>query len=427
MSEPFYRRAVLPNGMRVLTSSMPHTHSVSLSLYVATGSRNEEDSEAGISHFVEHMVFKGTESRPTAKEIAEAIEAHGGSLNAATDREYTVYYAKVARPYLDVAMDVIIELVRKPLIEAAEMEKERQVIIEELAMVEDSPAQVADLALDAIMWPGNPLGRDVAGTPETVNAIGRETMLGYIHEQYPPNNMVLAIAGNIEHEAIIGALSEALADWQPGTPASWAPAPAIDGRAPAERCAVHYKKTEQAHLCLAVPGIPITHPDRHPLGFISVILGEGMSSRLFMELREKRGLVYDVHSYPSHFRDAGAFNVYTGVDPKNAYEALKVVLEELARMASEGPTEEEAVKARELSKGRLMLRMEDTRNVSGWVGGQELLMGQVRSIEDAVREMDAVTMDDLRRVAGEVLDLRRLHMGVVGPYRSDKRFVAALN
>ena len=324
-------------------------------------------------------------------------------------------------------MDVILELVRKPLIEAAEMEKERQVIIEELAMVEDSPAQLADLALDAIMWPGNPLGRDVAGTPDTVSAIARKTLLGYINGQYPPNNMVLAVAGNIEHEAIIEALTTGLAEWQPGTPAAWKPAPAINGRTSAERCAVQYKKTEQAHLCLAVPGIPLNHADRHPLGFISVIMGEGMSSRLFMELREKRGLVYDVHSYPAHFRDAGSFNVYTGVDPKNAQDALKVVLEELGRMATDGPTEEEAVKARELSKGRLMLRMEDTRNVSGWVGGQELLMGNVRSIEDAVREMDAVTMDDMRRVARELLDLSRLHLAVVGPYRSDKRFASALN
>jgi predicted Zn-dependent peptidase len=419
---PFYQRTVLSNGLRILTSSMPHTHSVSLSLYVGAGSRYEQEREAGVSHFVEHLLFKGTEKRPSAKEVAEAIDGVGGVLNGGTDREYTVYYIKAARPHMDLALDVLFELVRRPLMDPSEMEKERQVILEELAMVADSPAQIADLLLDSLLWPENPLGRDVAGTPESVNAIDREMVLGYMAQQYVPNNILISVAGHVDHDEVVAAIDAALGDWQGGKPAAWLPAVSSNG----VRCAVKYKHTEQAHVSVAVPGVPLSHPDRHAIQFLSVVLGEGMSSRLFIELREKRGLVYDVHSYAAHFLDTGAFNVYTGVDPRNAVAALQVVLAELERLRDEGPTTEELVKARELSKGRLMLRMEDTRNVSGWIGGQELLTGQVRSIEEAVAEMDAVTLEDLQRVAREIIVPARMHLAVVGPYRSDKKFAVLL-
>ena len=420
--DSFYQRTTFPNGLRVLSSSMPHTHSVSVSLYVGTGSRYERDEEAGLSHFLEHMLFKGTQKRPTAKEIAEAIDCVGGILNGGTDREYTVYYIKVARPHLELALDVLFDLVRRPLLHPDEVEKERQVVLEELAMVADSPPQLADLLLDSILWPDQPLGRDVAGTAESVAHISREMALNYLHRQYVPNNVVVALAGNVEHQGVVDAIWRALGDWPAGAPSSWFPA--SDG--PGPRCAVRYKATEQAHVSLALRGLPLNHPDRYALSFLSVILGEGMSSRLFLELREKRGLVYDVHSYVSQFLDTGAFTVYTGVDPKNAVEALQVVLAELARLRDEGPSGEELTKARELSKGRLLLRMEDTRSVSGWIGGQELLLGTVRSVEQAVAEMEAVTLEDVRRLSRELLVGEQLHLAVVGPYRSEKRFAPLL-
>jgi predicted Zn-dependent peptidase len=420
--QPFYERTVLSNGLRILTSSMPHTHSVSLTIYVGAGSRYERDEQAGVSHFLEHMLFKGTEKRPTAKEIAEAIDGVGGMMNGATDREYTVYYIKVARPHMEIALDVLFQLVRHPLIDQAEMEKERGVVVEELAMVADSPAQMADLLLDSLLWPDNPLGRDIAGTPESVGAITREGMQGYRGEQYAPNNMVISVAGNVTHEEVVDAVTAGLGSWERGNPAAWLPAVSSNGT----RSAVKFKTTEQAHVTIAVRGLPLNHPDRHSLSFLSVILGEGMSSRLFMELREKRGLVYDVASYSSHFLDTGAFNVYTGVDPKNAPEAVRVVLHELGRLAAAGPSVEELNKARELSKGRLMLRMEDSRSVSGWIGAQEILLNKVRTVEDAVEEMDAVTIEDLQRVAREVINPARAYLAVVGPFRSDKRFAALL-
>lgn len=418
----FYQRTTLPNGLRILTAAMPHTHSVSLSLYVGTGSRYERDEEAGVSHFLEHLLFKGTERWPTAKEMAETIDGVGGLLNGGTDREYTVYYIKVARPHLQVALDVLMELVRKPLLDAGEMEKERLVILEELAMVEDSPPQLVDLLLDSLLYPGNPLGRDVAGTPDSVSAIKREMVLGYLSAQYVPNNTVFSIAGNIAHEEIVQEITAGMGDWGTGEPGRWAPATAPDGT----HCAVKYKATEQTHVSLAVPGIPLNHPDRHALSFLSVILGEGMSSRLFMELREKRGLVYDVHTYVAHFLDTGTFNVYTGVDPKKAREAVTVIIAELEQLVSEGVGEAELTKARELSKGRLLLRMEDTRNVGGWIGAQELLLGTVRSVEQAVAEMEAVTLDDIQRVARTIVNPSKLYLAAVGPHRSDKQFAGLL-
>ncbi len=419
---PFCERTVLPNGLRILTSSMPHTHSVAVTIYVGAGSRYERNGEEGVSHFLEHMLFKGTDKRPTAKEIAEAIDGVGGMLNGATDREYTTYYIKVARPHMELAVDVLCQLVRRPLIDSSEIEKERQVVIEELAAVSDSPAQIADLLLDGLLWPDNPLGRDVAGSAESVNGIGRETLLNYLDEQYAPNNTVVAVTGNITHAEVVEALSRELGGWERGSPTAWLPATNPNGR----RCTVQYKATEQAHVTMAVRGIPLGHPDRHAMSFLSVILGEGMSSRLFMELREKRGLVYDVSSYAYHFLDTGAFNVYTGVDPKKATEAVKVVMGELEKLRDRGPASDELTKARELSKGRMLMRMEDTRAVSGWIGAQELLLERVKTVEEIVAEMDAVTIEDLQRVARELIDPRQSYLAVVGPYRSDKRFAALL-
>lgn len=422
MKEQFHQRTVLPNGVRVLTSRMPSARSAAASFYVGTGSRYENDEEAGMSHFLEHLLFKGTKKRPTAKEVAEAIDGVGGIMNAGTDRELTMYYVKVARPHLDLALDVLVDLLRNPLLEPAEFEKERQVVLEELAMVADSPSQLADLLLDATLWPDQPLGRDVAGTPESVSALTLDMARDYMRRQYVPNNVVVAVAGDVEHGEIVGAISSVMNDWETGELPRWYPA--SNGAGP--RFGLKHKKTEQAHISIAVRAIPLDHPDRYPLSFLSVILGEGMSSRLFLELREKRGLAYDVHSYVSHFLDTGTLTVYAGVDPAKAAETVQIVLEELARVRDEGPTPEELTKARELSKGRLLLRMEDTRAVSAWMGGQELLLGRVKTVDEAIEEIEKVTLEDVLRVARELLVQDGLCVAIVGPYRSDKRFASLM-
>ena len=417
-----YQRTTLGNGLRVLTAPMPHTRSVSISFYVGAGSRYETAPTAGLSHFLEHILFKGTERRPTAQEISETVDGVGGILNGGTDRELTVYWAKVARPHFALALDLLVDMLRRPLMDADEIEKERKVIIEELASVKDSPAQQADVLLDAIMWPDQPLGWDIAGTEDSITALSREAVLAYFARQYVPNNMIVSVAGAIEPDEVAAALAAQTADWAPGSPAGWSAA--VDGQN-APRVQVQYKRTEQAHISLAVRGVANCHPDRFAVDLLSAILGEGMSSRLFMELRERRGLCYDVHSYTSHFLDTGAFTVYAGVEPAAASEAVSAILEQFA-LAKAGIPEAELRKAKELTKGRMLLRMEDTRSVAGWLGVQELLTGIVKSVDEVVESVEAVTADDLERVANELFRAERLSMAIVGPYRSEKRFLPLL-
>jgi predicted Zn-dependent peptidase len=417
-----HEATTLENGLRILTAPMPHTRSVSISFYIGAGSRYETKAVAGLSHVVEHMLFKGSAGRPTAKDISEAVDRVGGMLNGGTDRELTVYYVKVARPHFTLALDILVDMLLHPVMDLAELEKERKVIIEELAMVGDSPAQQADLLLDSVLWPDQPLGWDVAGTEESVSALSPEAISDYFARQYVPNNTVVSVAGAVEHAEVVEALTRHMGTWASGTPGAWYPAGNEHCKAQAR---VQYKKSEQAHISLAVPGVSNQHPDRYAVDMLSVILGEGMSSRLFMELREKRSLCYDVHSYTSHFLDTGAFSVYAGVDPAQAPAAVEAILEQLA-FARDGFPEDELSKARELTKGRLLLRMEDTRSVSGWLGVQEILAGHVRTVDDVVESVEAVTLDDLRRVAGDLFRKERLAMAVVGPFRSEKKFTSLL-
>jgi predicted Zn-dependent peptidase len=421
-SETLYSKRRFANGLRLVTAPMPHTRSVAISIYIGAGSRYETAEDAGVSHFLEHLCFKGTAKRPDAQIISEAIDGVGGIINAATDREYTVFYAKVAAPHTELALDVLCDLVQAPLLEQAELDKERKVVLEELASVADSPAQQVDLLLDELLWPDQPLGWDVAGTNESVRGLTRDMVAGYVQRQYVPNNMVVAIAGNIDEDQIAALLEPRLGAMTAGEPDTWY---AAKNGQTEPRCRLLYRRSEQTHVALGLHALPLGHPDRHALDLISVLFGESMSSRLFIELRERQGLCYDVNSYVSHFKDAGSFGVYAAVDPSNGTKAVEALMSELRRLA-DGIPQEELHKARELAKGRLLLRMEDTRAVSGWLGGQEILMNEILSPEEIVQRLDAVTPEDMTRVARELLRRDKLSLAVVGPHRSDKRFLPLL-
>ena len=422
-SETIYSKRQFANGLRLITAPMPHTRSVAISIYVGAGSRYETPDEAGVSHFLEHLTFKGTAKRPEAQMISEAIDGVGGIINAATDREYTVFYAKVAQPHLELALDVLCDLVKAPLLEQAELDKERKVVLEELSSVADSPGQQVDLLLDELLWPDQPLGIDVAGTKESVTGLTRDVVVDYVRHQYVPNNMVVAIAGAVEEDEVVALLEPTLGSMAPGEPVGWFPA--IDVQA-GPRCSLIYKRTEQTHVQLGLHALPLGHPDRHALDLVSVLFGESMSSRLFVELRERQGLCYDVSSYVTHFKDSGSFSVYAAVDPSNGPRAVDALVSEMRRLADDGVPEEELHKARELSKGRLLLRMEDTRAVSGWLGGQEILTGEIKTPEDVVARLDSITADDMTRVVRDVLRGDKLSLAVVGPHRSDRRFASLL-
>jgi predicted Zn-dependent peptidase len=413
-----YKTSTLANGLRVVSGEMPHTRSATISIYVGAGSRYERDAEAGLSHFLEHMLFKGASRRPTAREISEAIESFGGMHNAATDREVTVYYAKVPHTAALETIDILADMVREPVMDAVELEKERSVILEELATVEDSPGELAGILIDETLWPHQPLGRNVGGTPESVQALPLSAVNRYLKTQYVPSNMVLVAAGNVVHDEVVGAAERWLGEMPAAAPGAWYP---LEERNGTPRIAIREKATEQAHICIAYPSVSLNHPDRYAVDLLSTLLGEGMSSRLFLELREERALVYDVHSYPSEFRDAGSFTIYAGCDPESARVTVEATFEETARLLRGVPAVE-FEKAKSMARGRIQLRMEDTRSVAGWLGSQELLQDQIHTVDEVVARIDAVTLDDVLRVGNEILQPGKATLAAVGPYEDESMF-----
>lgn len=411
-----HQKVTLDNGLRLVTMAMPHTRSVSVCFFIGTGSRYEADNQAGISHFLEHLCFKGTSKRPTPMDICTVVEGVGGIINAGTDKELTVYWCKVAQPHFASALDVMVDILLNSRFDPADIEKERQVIIEEIKMSLDFPSQRASMLIDELLWPGHALGRDVAGSRESVAAITREMMLDYLAGQYQPDNTVLAIAGNIQHQEVASMVTGLTADWVKQKPIiSYAPYRGEMGR----RVVIEHRDTEQLQLCLALPGLSITHPDRYKLDLLNVILGEGMSSRLFTEIRDRLGLAYSIQSYAEHFLDTGALTVAAGVDTGNLAVAIGAILEELARLKDAIPGTELA-KAKELFKGRLLLRMEDSYSVAGWMGGQEILTGQIISVDEVIDIVTAITAAELQQLAGDLLVGERLRLAVVGPISPDE-------
>ena len=406
-----YQSSVLDNKLRVLTSTMAHTQSISMVICVGAGSRYESDELAGVSHFIEHLPFKGTESWPTARAVSEAIEGVGGVMNASTDREMTVFWCKVARLHYKTAFAVLMDMVLNSRLDPEEVEKEREVIQEELRMTYDQPSYRVDLLIDEAMWPDQAMGRDVGGTLETVADIQQKDIREYMHQQYNPANTVVAVAGNVTHEEVVGMLVATTRDWKPLESLDWELATDnVEG----PLVKVERRHSDQTHLCLGVPGLSLTHPDRYAFNLMNTILGDGMSSRLFLNLREEQGLAYDVHSSSSNYRDTGALVVYCGVEPSKTNDAVKTIVKEFQGM-HQAPSEQELNKAREYSKGRLLLRMEDTRAVASWLGAQELLQDSVRTPEEVVESLDAVTPADIARVAKNFLNDDKMRLAVVGP------------
>ena len=411
-----YQKTTLDNGLRIITSTMPHTRSVCVSLFIGTGSRYETDPEAGISHFIEHLLFKGTEKRTTAGEISAAIESVGGILNGGTVKELTLYWCQVAQPHFHLALEVLTDMLLHSRFDPQEIEKERRVIIEEISMSKDSPAQQVNMLIDDLLWPKHPLGRDIAGSKKSVTAITRETMLHHLQGQYLPGNTVAAIAGNIGHQEARDAVSQTMGDWTNPQPHR-----GYSAYEPKQERRVHIEKrdSEQTHLCLALPGLPLLHPQRFTLDLLNIILGEGMSSRLFTEIRDKLGLAYSIHSYVEHFLDSGSITIYAGTEPKNLETVTKAILEQLQLLKEIVPASELS-KAKELAKGRLILRMENSHNVATWMGGQEILVERILSVDQVISIIDAITAEELEQLARELIVSEQLRLAVVGPISKDK-------
>lgn len=413
-----YEKTTLDNGLRILTSTMPHTRAVSIGFFIGVGSRFEDEEENGISHFLEHMLFKGTEKRPTAREIAEAIEGVGGAINATTGRELTTYWVKVPQGHLALAIDVLVDMLQRSKLEEEEIEKERRVIIEEINMMLDLPGDWVHLLLNQLVWPGHPLGRDVTGTKESVTKIDRERMFRYLARHYHPADTVISVAGGIEHQEVVGELSSALETWPGKEREAYLP---VEEAQREPRVCLGYRETEQAHLALSLQGIPRSHPDRFNLQLLNTVLGQGMSSRLFLEVREKRGLTYSISSYVNYLYDTGSIGVSAGVDPRRIEAALEAILGELDRLRREPVPAEELNKAQEFMKGRLLLQMEDSLAVVSWLGRQEILEDRVLTIDEVLAAVDAVTAEDIQRVASERFREESLNLAVVGPFQEEER------
>jgi predicted Zn-dependent peptidase len=401
---------------------MPERQSASLVMMFAGGSRDEDERLAGASHFIEHLNFKGTERRPTSKEVAVAIESIGGFINASTDKELTAYWARVPAEHLELGVDVLFDIVSNSKMTPADIERERMVILEELKMYQDQPQDHVQNLFEEIIWPGHPLGRDIAGTQKSVAGLTRDDILEFANSHYRLPNLVMGAAGSLDEDNLLRMVEPRLtlpADLD-GAPAPETPAPLAGPNVLLRR-----QRTEQAHICFGVRAHSYLHPDRYALDLMNTVLGEGMSSRLFLNIREKLGLAYDVHSFTQKHRDTGYLGVYLGVDPVRAVKAVEAAMAELRELARNELARDELERAKEFTKGRLRLELETTNGVAFWLTYQQLVMGEIRTIEDEVAMVDAVTAGDVRRVAADILG-GPVQMAVIGPFAKSTGFTAAI-
>jgi len=409
---------MLGNGVRVVTAPMPQVPSVACFVMLAAGSRYETPESKGIAHFAEHMFFKGTERRPTARTIAAEIDAIGGEFNAFTGKELTGYYVKCGSETRDVALDVLTDMLLHSRFEQAEIEKEKGVILEEMNVYLDTPQRYVGNVYDRLLYADQPLGWDILGTKETIESATRETFASYLDAWYRPERIVVGVAGRIG-EGLHAKLEELLGGLEPAP--TGAPVP-VELPPDGSPVLLHTKASEQAHLILGVRGYPIGHPNRYALQLLAVVLGAGMSSRLFTEVREKRGLAYYVHAGNTSYTDAGTFYSTAGVDVDRVDEAIATILGELRRMASEPVPADELEKARGYAKGRFVLRLESPQGTIQYGLRREVLEGEIEEPDDLLRRLDEVTIEDVQRVAMDLFDGKRLYLALVGPFDEPERF-----
>ncbi|GBD18059.1 putative zinc protease [bacterium HR27] len=418
-----YAKTQLPNGIRVVTSRMPHVRSATVIVYVAVGSRYESDQVAGISHFLEHMLFKGTERRPDPVLISEAIEGVGGIMNASTGREHTDYWVKVPSRHLELAFDVLADMLQHSLFDPTELEKERHVIVEEIHGIHDTPDDYVHDLVDQALWDGHPIGRPIIGSEETVQAITREELLAYLERHYRADRLVVAAAGDLTHEQVVELVERYFGDLAPGEPADPHPARLQDARPGARILA---RSTEQAHLCVALPALPYRDERRFVQGMLDSVLSSGMSSRLFKEIRERQGLAYEVYGYLREYADVGQAVIYAGTDIERAERALRAVRGELDKLVREPVPADELERTKELRVGRIVMGLEDSRAVAGWIGGQELVFGEVLTPEEVIARIRAVTSEEIQALAQELFQPERFALAAIGPFEDGERLLAVV-
>jgi predicted Zn-dependent peptidase len=417
------RRTVLPGGIRVLSESVPGVRSVAFGVWIGVGSRDETPSLSGASHYLEHLLFKGTRRRD-ALEISAALDEVGGELNAFTAKEYTCFYARVLDVDVPIAVDVICDMVTSSVLSAKEVDNERGVILEEIAMHEDDPGDSVHDAFASLVWPADPLGRPVLGSVSSIEAMSRNAVNGYYRRRYRPEQLVITAAGSVDHAKLVRLVKKAFAD-VPIDDGAEPAAPRVARRPPVFTVAssVHHRPTEQANLVLGCAGLTRGDERRFALGVLNAAVGGGMSSRLFQQVRERHGLAYSVYSFASHYADAGMFGVYAGCAPGRVPQVLELCREELAIVAAGGLTAAELERGRGQMRGGFVLGLEDTGSRMSRLGKSELVYGELMTVDEVIAAIDAVTLDDVLEVAAELFT-RPTSLAVIGPYDKGQEFAA---
>ncbi len=415
MSKTF-KKTILKNGVRILTKKMPYARSVTLGVWVNVGARDETAAESGTSHFIEHMIFKGTQKR-TAFEIAKEFDAIGGHTNAFTSMESTCYHAKVMDTHLEKMVDILSDIFLNSVFHADEIERERMVILQEIGMVEDAPEEYIHLLFGNAFWGDHPLGRSIRGTREKINHFKPETLLDFFQRLYQPERIVVSAAGNLEHERIvdlIAATFEAVKSGD-GFPGRQAPV----GRALVD---IHYRDLEQVHLCIGTRGLSIIEPQRYAFSLLNTILGGNMSSRLFQEIRERRGLAYSVYTFVNSLFDTGMFGVYAGIDPKNTIETIDLILKEMRRQKEVRVDTGELSDAKEFTKGSLMLASESVDNQMVRLAQNEIHFQKHIPLNNVVEKIESVSEEDIFNLAASLFQPDQLTLTLLGPVSKDNQF-----
>jgi predicted Zn-dependent peptidase len=413
-----FERQPLANGLRLLTAPMDHAQSVSCFIMLAAGSRYETPDTSGIAHFSEHMFFKGTENRPTARDIGSEIDGIGGEFNAFTGKEYTGYYVRCAGEHRSIALDVLVDMLRHSKFDPEEIEREKGVIVEEMNMYFDTPRDYISGVYDSLLYGDQPIGWDIIGRKETIRSATRDTFLGYIDRWYKPERMVIGVAGKIGGD-LQGEIERLLGDLEPAETGE--PEPAQVARNSQARVKIYTKTSDQAHLCLGVPSYPLVHPDRYPVQVLATVLGTGMSSRLFTEVRERRGLAYYIYAINHSYTDAGSLFSQAGVDIERIDEAITTIRDELRKITDEAVPADELEKAKNVTKGRFVLQTESPHGLIMFGLRREVLEGGATEPEEVLEGLDAVTVEDVQRVAQDVIGGNGLNLALIGPFEQDQQ------
>lgn len=420
-----HKVTVLPNKVKVVTYEMPHVHGVSVGFFVGTGSRFEDRNNAGAAHFLEHMFFKGTKNRPNQMEIAKSIEGIGGYLNAYTSQDNTCYYNCVPSNYAEVSFEIIADMLNNSLLDQEAIEREKGVITEELNMYLDTPGQyIYDLIMEAI-WGDQPLGRPIIGNKKSIAGFSREILLDFINTQYRRANSSLCVAGRIKHERTVALAKKYFQRWPAEGKQKFSRAATVRN---GQSVLIHYKKTDQAHLCLAVPGLPYNHQDEIALVLLDAIMGSGMSSRLFLKIREEKGLCYNIHSFTENFVDGGLFGVAAGLNKEKIELAIEAVKEEMMLFTKEKVNEEEIIKAKEYISGNLRLQSDSSDNMIKWYGNMSLFYPHLETPEQKIKKLWQVKENDIMKIAKKILRKEKMRLVMIGPFEKKeiKKFAKLL-